>query len=160
MSLKCIGIDISGTSVKLGIFEEDGTPAKKWEISTKKKRRTERICPAILRLRSDRTAKKESGLRTLLIFPEQGMGFPGPVLPDGHCEVCMKPRLESGKSAAGIKRTAGRNDCKSGNERERRVTLGEICAGWRKGYKNLIMVTLGTGVGGSIIPLNERSLDR
>ena len=25
MSLKCIGIDIGGTSVKLGIFEEDGT---------------------------------------------------------------------------------------------------------------------------------------
>ena len=29
MSLKCIGIDIGGTSVKLGIFEEDGTLVKK-----------------------------------------------------------------------------------------------------------------------------------
>ena len=36
MSLKCIGIDIGGTSVKLGIFEEDGTLVKKWEISTRK----------------------------------------------------------------------------------------------------------------------------
>ena len=36
MSLKCIGIDIGGTSVKLGIFEEDGTLVKKWEIPTRK----------------------------------------------------------------------------------------------------------------------------
>ena len=37
MSLKCIGIDIGGTSVKLGIFEEDGTLVKKWEIPTRKR---------------------------------------------------------------------------------------------------------------------------
>ena len=36
MGLKCIGIDIGGTSVKLGIFEEDGTLVKKWEIPTRK----------------------------------------------------------------------------------------------------------------------------
>ena len=36
MSLKCIGIDIGGTSVKLGIFEEDGTLVKKWEVPTRK----------------------------------------------------------------------------------------------------------------------------
>ena len=36
MSLKCIGIDIGGTSVKLGIFEEDGTIVKKWDVPTRK----------------------------------------------------------------------------------------------------------------------------
>ena len=40
MSLKCIGIDIGGTSVKLGIFEEDGTLVKKWEIPTAAKDQT------------------------------------------------------------------------------------------------------------------------
>ena len=39
MSLKCIGIDIGGTSVKLGIFEEDGTLVKKWEVPTRKERK-------------------------------------------------------------------------------------------------------------------------
>ena len=39
MSLKCIGIDIGGTSVKLGIFEEDGTLVKKWEIPTRRGRK-------------------------------------------------------------------------------------------------------------------------
>ena len=38
MSLKCIGIDIGGTSVKLGIFEEDGTLVKKMGGPDKKRR--------------------------------------------------------------------------------------------------------------------------
>ena len=36
MSRKCIGIDIGGTSVKMGIFETDGTLLEKWEIPTRK----------------------------------------------------------------------------------------------------------------------------
>ena len=40
MSLKCIGIDIGGTSVKLGIFEEDGTLGK--EVGDSDKKRGER----------------------------------------------------------------------------------------------------------------------
>ena len=36
MSRKCIGIDIGGTTVKLGMFEQDGTLLEKWEIPTRK----------------------------------------------------------------------------------------------------------------------------
>ena len=68
MSLKCIGIDIGGTSVKLGIFEEDGTLVKKWEIPTRK-RRTESISWAILRLRSAEWQRK--AVWSSLIFPER-----------------------------------------------------------------------------------------
>ena len=32
MSRKCIGIDIGGTTVRLGTFEQDGTLLEKWEI--------------------------------------------------------------------------------------------------------------------------------
>ena len=60
MSLKCIGIDIGGTSVKLGIFEEDGTLVKK---------RTESTSWAILRLRSAEWQRK--AVWSSLIFPER-----------------------------------------------------------------------------------------
>ncbi len=35
---KCIGIDVGGTSVKIGLFETDGTLLFKWEVPTRKKR--------------------------------------------------------------------------------------------------------------------------
>ena len=36
MGKKCIGIDVGGTTVKLGLFEMDGTLMEKWEIPTRK----------------------------------------------------------------------------------------------------------------------------
>ena len=36
MDQKCIGVDIGGTSVKLGLFQGDGTLLRKWEIPTRK----------------------------------------------------------------------------------------------------------------------------
>ena len=103
MSLKCIGIDIGGTSVKLGIFEEDGTLVKKWEIPTRKEENGKYILGDIAA--SIRRTAKESGLE-LSDFSGAGMGFPGPVLPNGHCEVCVN-LLEGRKSAAGAQQTAG-----------------------------------------------------
>ena len=34
MGKKCIGIDVGGTTVKVGMFELDGTLVKKWEVPT------------------------------------------------------------------------------------------------------------------------------
>lgn len=36
MEKKCIGIDIGGTSIKLGLFETDGKLLLKWEVPTRK----------------------------------------------------------------------------------------------------------------------------
>lgn len=104
MSLKCIGIDIGGTSVKLGIFEEDGTLVKKWEIPTRKEENGKYILGDIAA--SIRRTAKESGLE-LSDFSGAGMGFPGPVLPNGSLRSVCKPRLEGRKSAAGAQQTAG-----------------------------------------------------
>ena len=42
----CFGIDIGGTTVKMGLFQEDGELLDKWEIKT----RTENQGEAILRI--------------------------------------------------------------------------------------------------------------
>ncbi len=151
MSLKCIGIDIGGTSVKLGIFEEDGTLVKKWEVPTRKKR-TESTSWAILRLRSAEQ-RRRADLNSL-IFSGAGMGFPGPVLPDGHCEVCVNLGWKAGNPQQELSRLLDGMPVKSGNDANV-AALGEMWQGGGKGYKNLVMVTLGTGVGGGII-LNEK----
>ncbi len=36
MEKKCIGIDVGGTTVKIGIFEASGALLEKWEVPTRK----------------------------------------------------------------------------------------------------------------------------
>ena len=36
MEMKCIGVDIGGTSVKIGLFETTGELLDKWEVKTRK----------------------------------------------------------------------------------------------------------------------------
>lgn len=36
MEKKCIGIDVGGTTVKIGIFGIDGSLLEKWEVPTRK----------------------------------------------------------------------------------------------------------------------------
>ena len=102
MSLKCIGIDIGGTSVKLGIFEEDGTLVKKWEVPTRKEENGKYILGDIAA--SIRRTAKESGLEL--------SGIPWTGSSGRTLRSVCKPWLESRKSAAGIKQTVGRNACK------------------------------------------------
>ena len=147
MSLKCIGIDIGGTSVKLGIFEEDGTLVKKWEIPTRKEENGKYILGDIAA--SIRRTVKESRLE-LSDFSGAGMGFPGPVLPDGHCEVCVNLGWKAGNPQQELSRLLDGMVVKSGNDANV-AALGEMWQGGGKGYSDLVMVTLGTGVGGGII---------
>ena len=147
MSLKCIGIDIGGTSVKLGIFEEDGTLVKKWEVPTRKEEDGKYILGDIAA--SIRRTVKESRLE-LSDFSGAGMGFPGPVLPDGHCEVCVNLGWKAGNPQQELSRLLDGMPVKSGNDANV-AALGEMWQGGGKGYEDVVMITLGTGVGGGII---------
>jgi glucokinase len=83
-------------------------------------------------------------------FSGAGLGIPGPVLPDGHVEVCvnlgwkaMNPQKELSELLDGL-------PVKSSNDANV-AALGEMWQGGGKGYENIIMITLGTGVGGGVI---------
>ena len=39
----CFGIDIGGTTVKMGLFQEDGELLDKWEIKTRTEKQSSRI---------------------------------------------------------------------------------------------------------------------
>ncbi len=147
MDKKCIGVDVGGTSVKLGLFEEDGSLIRKWEVKTRKEEDGKYILP-------DVAASIRAVLEEEHISMEQvkgaGMGVPGPILPDGSVEVCVNlgwhnvnPQKELSDLLGGVPVRAG-NDANV-------AALGEMWQGGGKGYRDIVMITLGTGVGGGVI---------
>ena len=60
MEQVCVGVDIGGTSVKLGIFTLSGTLLKKWEIPTEPKNDTKALIEKIGK--SIKENLKEGGL--------------------------------------------------------------------------------------------------
>ena len=47
MEKKCIGIDVGGTTVKIGLFETDGTLVYKWEVPSRKEENGAYILPDV-----------------------------------------------------------------------------------------------------------------
>ena len=79
-----------------------------------------------------------------------GLGVPGPVMPDGSVEVCVNlgwRNVNPGKELSGL---LGGMPVKSGNDANV-AALGEMWQGGGKGFDDIVMVTLGTGVGGGVI---------
>lgn len=147
MEKKCIGVDVGGTTVKVGLFELDGTLLRKWEVPTRKEEGGVNILPDVAA--SIRKVLEEEQL-TLNDVAGAGMGIPGPVLPDGYVEVCVdlgwhdiNPQRQLSDLLEGL-------PVRSGNDANV-AALGEMWQGGGKGYCDIVMVTLGTGVGGGII---------
>ena len=86
MSKKCIGVDVGGTTVKLGLFDESGALEEKWEIPTRKEDGGAHILGDIAASVKAKMAEKNLSQADVL---GAGMGLPGPVLPDGYVEVCV-----------------------------------------------------------------------
>lgn len=147
MDQKCIGVDIGGTSVKLGLFQGDGTLLRKWEIPTRKENGGAYILEDIAA--SIRRQLSEEGL-ALSDLEGAGMGLPGPVLPDGHIEFCVNLGWKAGNPQETLSGLLDGLPVKSGNDANV-AALGEMWQGGAKGYEDVVLVTLGTGVGGGVI---------
>ena len=86
MEQVCVGVDIGGTSVKMGIFTLNGDLLKKWEIPTEPKNDPKALIEKIGK--SIKETLKEARL-TLTDCVGVGMGVPGPVMPNGFIEYCQ-----------------------------------------------------------------------
>lgn len=147
MEQVCVGVDIGGTSVKLGIFTLNGNLLKKWEIPTEPKNDPKALIEKIGK--SIKETLKEARL-TLTDCVGVGMGVPGPVMPNGFIEVVVNigwkevfPARILSDLLAGMPVVLG-NDANV-------AALGEAWMGGAKHQQYSVMVTLGTGVGGGII---------
>lgn len=146
MSLYCFGIDVGGTTVKCGLFKTDGTLVEKWEIPTRTENSGSEIVPDVAKTIEAKLAEKN-------ISKEEvdgiGIGVPGPVNAEGDVIAAVNLFWGYKKLSKELNELTGLN-VKVGNDANV-AALGEAWKGAAAGAKNVILVTLGTGVGGGII---------
>ena len=80
------GVDIGGTTVKIGFFTTEGKFLDHWEIPTRKEGDGEMILPDIARAITKKLYEKDLSLNDL---EGVGVGVPGPVLADGVVNKCV-----------------------------------------------------------------------
>ena len=140
------GVDLGGTTVKIAFFDQDGNILSKWEIPTVTKNKGRQILPDIaasaLNYLNEQNISKDDVLGL-------GIGVPGSVNPSGVVAGCDNLGWdtvdipEALEALTGLRVVAG-NDATV-------AALGEYWKGGGQGCQNMVMVTLGTGVGGGII---------
>ena len=142
----CFGVDVGGTSIKMGLFTMDGEILDKWEIVTRRENQGENILPDIAASLKAKTREREIDLDEI---KGVGIGVPAPVtgagivkntanLGWGYKEVSKELHEMTGLAV------------QAGNDANL-AALGEMWLGAAKGWDNIVMVTLGTGVGGGAI---------
>ena len=138
----CFGVDLGGTTVKMGLFAVDGTMTDKWEIVTRKEENGKYILPDIAA--SIQKKIEEQGFKREEIAGI-GIGVPGPATEDGTVLKCANLGWDVFNVTDELSRLTGIENIKVGNDANV-AALGEMWQGGGKGYRNLVMVTLGTGV--------------
>lgn len=142
----CFGVDVGGTTIKMGFFQTDSMLIDKWEIPTRKDMPEDVILPdianAILEKMSKHQVQKEDVVGI-------GVGVPAAVTGEGY----VKQVANLGWKNKDVKRELEElTDIAVKVANDANVAaLGEMWKGGGEGYNNLVMVTLGTGVGGGII---------
>ena len=145
------GIDIGGTSIKIGKFDIKGELSARWEIPTRKDNGGSLILGEICE-----EIKKENETDGIPDSMIQGLGIvvPGPVVEEKTVNKCVNIGWGVINVADEITRLTGIENIKVANDANA-AALGEMWKGGGVGYKNVVLLTLGTGVGGGIV-LNGR----
>ena len=139
----CFGVDIGGTTVKLGLFTTDGEIVDKWEIKTRTENQGEAVLPDIAEALKEKLEEKKIDRDEVEGI---GVGVPAPV----NTEGVVQNTANLGWGYKEVKREMEELSGMIGNDANV-AALGEMWLGAGKGRKNIVMVTLGTGVGGGII---------
>ena len=140
------GVDIGGTTIKMSLFGMTGEMLDKWEIPTNKENNGSRILDDVaLEIEKKLTAKNIPKADVAGI----GVGVPGPAVGGREVIRCVNLGWGHVNVAQVLEEKTGLR-VKTGNDANV-AALGEMWQGGGMGYRNVVMVTLGTGVGGGII---------
>lgn len=142
----CFGVDVGGTSIKFGMFDLGGVLLEKWETKTP-------IGDGEILLkeiaRNIMEAAKEGEI-ALADITGIGVGIPGPVRADGYVEASVNLDIRNLSVSKDLSKLLGGTPVYTANDANT-AALGEMWQGGGKGYKNLVLITLGTGVGSGIV---------
>ena len=143
------GIDLGGTTAKIGLFTTTGDLLEKWEVPTDTSDQGVRILPNLAAAVQDKMAQRS-------LRPDQiegvGLGVPGPVQDSSVVAIVCANLGGWGDCDAGaqLSQLLGGLRVQVGNDANV-AALGEIWMGTAKGCRSAVMVTLGTGVGGGVV---------
>ena len=143
------GIDLGGTTAKIGLFTTTGDLLEKWEVPTDTSDQGARILPNLAAAVQDKMAQRS-------LRPDQiegvGLGVPGPVQDSSVVAIVCANLGGWGDCDAGaqLSQLLGGLRVQVGNDANV-AALGEIWMGAAKGCRSAVMVTLGTGVGGGVV---------
>lgn len=142
------GVDIGGTTVKLGLFSGSGTLLEKWEIPTRTENGGVHVLPDVAQ--AILAAMRRHGIPAQQVAGI-GIGVPGPVDDSFTVNKCVnlgwgvfniKERMN--ELLPDIPHVAAGNDANV-------AALGELWQGGGRGSQSAVMITLGTGVGGGVV---------
>ena len=141
-----VGVDVGGTSIKMGMFSHTGELLEKWEIPTRvdEDEQTDRILPDIAASIEEKRAEKNGNIVGV------GLGIPGPVTDDGTVLKCANIHWPVFNVKEKLFDLTGVANIRVGNDANV-AALGEMWKGGGRGFDSIVMVTLGTGVGGGVI---------
>ena len=143
------GIDLGGTTAKIGLFTTTGDLLEKWEVPTDTSDQGARILPNLAAAVQDKMAQRS-------LRPDQiegvGLGVPGPVQDSSVVAIVCANLGGWGDCDAGaqLSQLLGGLRVQVGNDANV-AAVGEIWMGAAKGCRSAVMVTLGTGVGGGVV---------
>lgn len=150
MKKYCFGIDVGGTTVKCGLFDVSGALLDKWEIPTRTENDGVNILPDVAQTIAEKIGQKGLDREEIAGI---GVGVPGPVNEAGEVPCAVNLHWGYVNIAGDLERLTG-FPVKAGNDANV-AALGELWKGGGAGHHSMIMVTLGTGVGGGII-INDK----
>lgn len=147
MAKMIVGVDLGGTSIKLALLTNNGEFIDKWEVPTDKSDSGKHI-PKTITIAIEEKLKQMD--KTKEDIAGIGIGAPGSVrLEDGLIFAAVNlgwvnfPLKEILENESGIPVIVD-NDANI-------AAVGEMWKGAGNGAKDVVMVTLGTGVGGGVI---------
>ena len=130
----------------MGLFTTEGELLDKWEIPTRKEDGGAYIL-------NDVAASVEAKLAEKNIAKDDvagaGIGVPGPTLDTGYVSICVNLGWKDKNPANELSELLS-IPVKAGNDANV-AALGEMWKGGGEGYLDVVLLTLGTGVGGGII---------
>ena len=141
------GIDVGGTTVKMSLYSsKEDSMVENCSIPSIKNENENILIGNIVKKMKEMSA--EAGV-SISEVSGIGIGIPGPVTADGKVLKCANLGWDIVDLTTIIKELTGVENVEAGNDANV-AALGEIWKGAAAGYKDAVMVTLGTGVGGGI----------
>ena len=137
------GVDVGGTTIKLGLFDGRGSLLRRGSIPTDTSDRGAHILPQISKWirRQDVPLNQISGV---------GLGVPGPVRRDGTVNRCVNLGWGVVPVAEELSGLLDGIPVRVANDANA-AALGECWQGAGREMDSLLLVTLGTGVGGGLV---------